>query len=244
MTFPVVFDLGFARIAAHPVFELAAYALGFQLLLLQRRKRGDVVTGGQRLRIVAAAILGAALGSKLLHHLNHPSALVARWQDPVFLLGGKTIVGGLLGGLVAVEWMKRRVGVTTRTGDMFVWPLCLGIAIGRIGCFLTGVHDDTHGSPTSLFLGMDAGDGIARHPAPLYEIGFLGALALWLKSRAQPEAPDGRLFQHFMLGYLGFRVAADFLKPGERWLALTAIQWAALGGSLYYAGLLRRTAHA
>ncbi len=225
---------------AHPVFELLAYALGFQLFLWLRRRRGDVVDAGQRLRVAAAAILGAAVGSKLLHHLSHPSLVETHWREPLYWLGGKTIVGGLLGGLLAVEWMKRVLGIRTRTGDMFVWPLCLGTMIGRIGCTLTGVHDDTHGLPTTLPWGIDAGDGIARHPAPIYEIAFLAVYALWLRRVERTGPADGRLFQHYMLGYLVFRFSGDFLKPGEAILGATMIQWAALLGAIYYARLLRR----
>ena len=36
------------------------------------------------------------------------------------------------------------------TGDLFVVPLCVGTAIGRIGCFLSGLEDRTYGTPTSL----------------------------------------------------------------------------------------------
>ncbi len=46
--------------------------------------------------------------------------------------------------------MKRIAGIRSRTGDLFAVPLCVGIAIGRIGCFLAGLADDTYGKPTSL----------------------------------------------------------------------------------------------
>ncbi len=50
-------------------------------------------------------------------------------------------MGGLAGGLIAVELVKKRFGVTAGTGDLFAIPLAVGIAIGRIGCFLTGLPD-------------------------------------------------------------------------------------------------------
>jgi phosphatidylglycerol:prolipoprotein diacylglycerol transferase len=76
-------------------------------------------------------------------------------------MGGKMIVGALMGGLLAVEWAKRRLGVTVRTGDLFALPLCAGIAIGRVGCFLTGLEDHTVGAHTTLPWGVDVGDGWA-----------------------------------------------------------------------------------
>ncbi len=91
-------------------------------------------------------------------------------------MGGKTIVGGLVFGLISVELFKRYIGVRQSTGDLYAIPLALGIAIGRIGCFLTGLSDNTYGTPTNLPWAIDFGDGIPRHPTQLYEIVFLLAL--------------------------------------------------------------------
>jgi prolipoprotein diacylglyceryltransferase len=53
--------------------------------------------------------------------------------------------------------------------------------VGRIGCFLTGLADNTYGTPTGLPWGVDFGDRIHRHPTQLYEIAFLMILIplLW-----------------------------------------------------------------
>jgi prolipoprotein diacylglyceryltransferase len=91
-------------------------------------------------------------------------------------MGGKTIVGALVFGLVSVELMKRYIGVHQSTGDLYAIPLALGIAIGRIGCFLTGLSDNTYGTPTTLPWAINFGDGVPRHPTQLYEIAFLIAL--------------------------------------------------------------------
>lgn len=48
--------------------------------------------------------------------------------------------------------------------------------IGRIGCFLTGIYEETYGIPTDSVFGMHLGDQYLRHPVALYEIGFLIAL--------------------------------------------------------------------
>jgi len=91
-------------------------------------------------------------------------------------MGGKTIVGALIFGLISVELFKRYIGVHQSTGDLYAIPLALGIAVGRIGCFLTGLSDNTYGTPTNLPWAIDFGDGIPRHPTQLYEIVFLLAL--------------------------------------------------------------------
>lgn len=46
--------------------------------------------------------------------------------------------GGILGRLLAVEGTKRALGVRRRTGGVYVFPLVAGMAIGRVGCFLSG----------------------------------------------------------------------------------------------------------
>ena len=156
-------------------------------------------------------------------------------------LGGKTIVGGLVGGLIAVEWTKRRIGVTARTGDLFALPLAIGLAVGRVGCFLTGLDDGTFGTATTTWMGIDFGDGIARHPTQLYEIAFLAMLGLVLAASPRAFARSGDRFRLFMIAYLAFRLVIDALKPEPRLaLGLSSIQWACAGMLLYYLPDIRR----
>ncbi len=67
---------------------------------------------------------------------------VHHWREVPYLLSGKTIIGALLGGTLAVELARRHLGIRRRTGDLFALPITIGIAIGRIGCFLAGKQDD------------------------------------------------------------------------------------------------------
>lgn len=147
----------------------------------------------------------------------------------MLLLGGKTIVGGLLGGWIVVEVLKRRLGVTARTGDVYVGPLILGMVIGRIGCFLAGLSDGTYGVATSLPWGVDFGDGISRHPTQLYEIVFLILIAWILFRPSLPSTPpNGLRFRALILSYAIFRLLVDFLKPYDRVWGMNPIQWACL----------------
>ncbi|HXE89446.1 MAG TPA: prolipoprotein diacylglyceryl transferase family protein [Terriglobales bacterium] len=240
MDFPFYLHLGPWKLHPHWVFEGLGYALGFRLYLLLRGRWGDPIAAPLRWSIVAAAAAGAALGSKILYWFEDPWQTLQRWPDPAYLMAGKTIVGALIGGLVAVEWAKRHLGIRARTGDLFAIPLAIGTAAGRFGCFLTGLEDHTFGTPTTLPWGVDFGDGIARHPTQLYELIFLLLLAqfLWRRSRAQYESGD--LFKMFMVGYLGFRLLVDFIKPGVTVAGLSLLQWACVGVLLYYARDLKR----
>ena len=235
MTFPVYLRLGPLACHPHPVFELLAYFVGFRLYLWQRRRSGDVIGGHERWWMVAAAVLGAAAGSRILFWMEDPATTIARLGDPAYLLGGKTVVGGLLGGWIAVELAKRALGIMSRTGDLFALPLAVGIAIGRIGCFLTGPSDLTWGIETTLPWGIDAGDGIRRHPAPIYEALFLSFLAVAIARWARRPHRGGWLFRTFMIAYLGLRLVLDAFKPDVRVaLGLGAIQWACLAALVYY----------
>jgi prolipoprotein diacylglyceryltransferase len=147
---------------------------------------------------------------------------------------GKTIVGGLAGGLIAVELVKKRFGVTSPTGDLFAIPLASGIAIGRVGCFLTGLPDRTCGNPTNLPWGVDFGDGIPRHPTQLYEIAFLGALVLCLFAFSRRTHAQGDVFKVFMISYMAWRLLIDFAKPANRMFGFSAIQMVCMLILIYY----------
>lgn len=222
----------------HLLFEALAYTLGFATYRLARR-RGDALSTPTRWSLIVAAAVGAALGSKLLALVNTPSELTANLSHPVaFMASGKTMVGGLLGGWIAVELTKRAAGIRERTGDLFAVPICVGVAIGRVGCFLTGLPDHTYGVSTTLPWGVDFGDGVRRHPTQLYEIGFLVLVALYLALR--PPRAQGMAFRVLLLAYLAFRLAVDFIKPGEALAGLTAIQWACVLGLAYHLRYLAR----
>jgi phosphatidylglycerol:prolipoprotein diacylglycerol transferase len=236
MTFPVYLHLGPLRIHPHWFFETLAYAVAFRVYLQLRRSNGDAIPDAERWWVIAAAAMGAAVGSKVLYWFEDPLATLSHLGDPAFLLGGKTIVGALIGALFAVEAAKKYMGISRRTGDLFVVPLCVGIALGRVGCFLTGTDDHTAGRATSLPWGVNFGDGVARHPTQLYEILFAVLLAAVILAFSRRAHREGDLFKLFMVGYFAFRLCVDFLKPDIRVLTgLSSIQWACVLMLLYYA---------
>src|SRR5947209_5774632 len=184
MTFPHYFHLFGRAIHPHPVMEIVAYSGGFQLYLAIRRRwrRSAVVPFEQNMWVLVGAVFGALFGSKLLAWLESPGLYFTHLRDPGVWLGGKTIVGGLLGGWAGVEIAKKALHVTRSTGDLFVFPLIVGTCLGRVGCFLTGLPDHTYGTFTTLPWAVNFGDG-PRHPTQLYEIAFLLLLGAALLAR-------------------------------------------------------------
>jgi prolipoprotein diacylglyceryltransferase len=235
MHFPVYIHVFGVNLHPHAVFETLAYFIGFRVFLRLRRSYGDPVPNNNRWWALAATAVGAASGSRMLYWLENPALSWQHRLDPAFLLGGKSIVGALAGGLVAVEATKLLLGEKRSTGDLLAVPIAIGAAIGRIGCFLTGLSDDTYGTPTSLPWGVNFGDGIARHPTEVYEIVFLVALAALLWRMMQRPHVNGDVFKAFMVSYAVWRLMVDFIKPGERFAGLSFIQWTCVVLLTYYA---------
>jgi phosphatidylglycerol---prolipoprotein diacylglyceryl transferase len=200
--------------ALHSVFEWLGIALGFRLYM---RSGGTTLRslGGSRDYVLAmGCILGAALGNKLVHWIQRADQWALLGDAPWLIFQGQSIVGGLLGGLLGVELAKYRVGQTSSTGDRFVTPILLGLVVGRIGCFIAGLSDDTYGIETRLAWGVDFGDGLKRHPTQLYDIAYATLFWLfWRHYRAGLAAESGLGFKLLLSSYLLFRLLVDALKP-------------------------------
>ena len=153
-----------------------------------------------------------------------------------YFYSNKTIVGGLLGGLIGVELIKKMIKEKTASGDLFTYPIILALIIGRIGCFSMGIYEETYGLPTTLPWAMYLGDDKLRHPVCLYEILFL--LLLWItlvRIEKKYTLKNGALFKIFMIAYCFFRFMLDFIKPHYTFsIGLSTIQIVTLLGLLYY----------
>lgn len=237
MVFPLTVAIGQTQLPVHLIFEILAYTSGFALYRFLRKRNPDQLNNNTRTLILLGALGGAVIGSKLLSFLEYPEYINQQHAFLLYLLYSKSIVGGLLGGLIGVELLKKINHITISTGDSFTYPLILGMIVGRIGCFLSGVHDGTHGIETTFFLGMDLGDGLIRHPTSLYEIFILILIALCIFTMSHIYTlPRGATFKIFMVLYLLWRLWIENYKPTPMtsYLHLSAIQLACCLGLFYY----------
>lgn len=237
--------IGDAHAAAlvHTAFEYGAIGLGVALYRRARLGAGlPALTAPGSFAIMAGLLLGAAIGNKAVFLVERPDvwhALLA--GTPAW--PGQSLVGGLLGGLLGVEAAKAATGQTASTGDAMVLPIAAGIVLGRVGCLLAGLHDDTFGTPTALPWGLDLGDGVRRHPTQVYEMLFVAALAALLhRHRDALARASGLRFKLFLAGYLAWRLAVDGLKPVPAAYAggLSGIQWVCIAGLAAYAPFVAR----
>jgi prolipoprotein diacylglyceryltransferase len=230
----------------HVVLEALAYGVGARVYWWCAKAQPQP-TSVDRWLLLGCALFGAAVGSKGLHALEHLPALLEHGELALWL-GGKSVLGGFLGGTLGVELGKKLIGWHGSTGDAWVPALTIGLVLGRLGCQFSGTWDQTYGNATSLPWAWDYGDGLGRHPVALYEL--LLVVVLWAATRRRWPAAPGATFAAFMGGYCALRFGLEFFKPPfglaapttlavARFAGLTAIQWAALLGVLGYSRLWR-----
>ena len=235
---PTVFGI---KVNIHLVFEYLAFFLAFRYYVRLRKHTIDHISNRNRLSIILGATIGAFVGSRLMGLLENPMATI-NINNVVQLLNTKSIMGGLFGGLIGVETAKKIINEPYSSGDLFTFPIIVGIFIGRIGCFLSGTNEFTYGKETNFIIGMDLGDGLLRHPTSLYEIVYLLILFSFLKSISiYTKGEAGLLFKVFMILYFGFRFFIEFIKPNVfHVLGLSSIQWLCITCWIYYLPTLKK----
>ncbi len=245
MDIPFEPDIFGSKVNIHLILEYAAFFVGFRYYLYLRKHSTDPISSNNRLSIIIGAVFGAFLGSRIFGFLENPIFSTGA-EYLLSILSAKTIMGGLFGGLLGVEIAKKIIGEKASSGDLFTFPIILGIIMGRIGCFLAGVNEFTYGKETSTILGMDLGDGIMRHPVALYEVFFLVLLWVFLKRfHKGNQAEPGQLFKYFMIAYFLFRFFIEFLKPNIFFIiGLSSIQYLCILCMIYYLKTILKLFHA
>lgn len=241
MTFPVQFKWHGELYHLHYIFEVLAFFIGIRLYYYLKRQIADPISDENRLWILLGAMLGALMGSRLIAVLEDPENL--HHLSFSLIYQSKTIVGGLLGGLLGVELIKKMIGVHIATGDIYVIPIIVALFIGRIGCFSMGMDEPVYGVVTKFWMGMNLGDGMKRHPVIGYEMLFLMLLLFLFWQIRNKGMANGERFKLFMVLYFLFRFMVEFLKPYHAiFLNLNSIHWSALFIFFYYYKFIIRTA--
>jgi phosphatidylglycerol:prolipoprotein diacylglycerol transferase len=191
---------------------LVGLGLGVGLIVASMASRRRGLSTEKLYALAAIGIIAGLFGSKLLWALQ-PAEMAATlsrpWRAFAVWQGGLTLVGGLIFGFGAALIYAWRARVPVRrTFDAIALAVGPAIAVGRIGCYLTGLHP---GKPTSLPWGIYY-LGAVRHPIPSYE-SLLGVglfvLALVLYRR---RLPAGVVGLSVGLTYLVGRSLLDLLR--------------------------------
>lgn len=153
---------------------------------------------------------------------------------------GRSILGALAGAIAGVELFKAWRNLEGSTGLIFVGAFCTSVAVGRIGCLLSGLDDQTYGIPTSLPWAVDQGDGIGRHPVQAYEaLAMLAFLAFFVEAlRRRAPLVMARGFYLLVGYYAAQRFLWEFLKPYAKIIGSLNVFHLACLALLTYAGVM------
>jgi len=227
---PVLFKIGNFPVDSYSFFVLLAIVIGILVFYLEAKKYKSA--NERTFYIVIAALVGGTLGAKLPIWIFHFQEIISAFPDITPLLSGRTIVGGLIGGTLGVIILKKYLKINEKKGNLFAPAIAIGIAIGRIGCFLRGC---CYGIPTSLPWGVNFGDGIPRHPTQIYESILMIFLFIYLQKAKKKNPAPGSLFKVLMVSYFIFRFLIEFIRVEAKvFLGLSGYQWASLLVIFYY----------
>ncbi len=194
----------------YPLFMMSALLTG--MWLKDRQPVDPRLSPLHRLWIGLGAFIGAMVTAKLPFLLFDPNGV----QDgSAFLISGKTILFGLVGGYFGVELVKWCFGLKVKTGDSFAVPVAGSIAVGRLSCFVGGC---CYGQPTTMPWGVifAAVDQQRRHPTQLYEAMFHLTAAIVLAQLQSRGLFRFQLIKLYFISYGVYRFFSEFLRPEER----------------------------
>lgn len=236
MNFPVMLSFGDTKFPLHGVLEFAAYFIGFHYFLYLRKNQQDSINTSNRIWILIGAIFGSIVSSRIVGGLEDPTQIKIANNVLLYFYQNKTVLGGFLGGLWGVEIIKKIIQEKHSSGNLFTYPMILALILGRVGCFSMGIYEETYGTVTNFFTGINLGDKQLRHPVTLYEIVFLLLLWIWLvQVEKKCKLAEGLRFKFFMIAYIVFRFLLDFIKPHYTFsFGLSTIQITCMVGLLYY----------
>lgn len=245
---PIAIKLGPIAIHWYGLMYLTAFGLAWllgrwrinhQKTILTMRDLEDIIFYGV-LAVVAGGRLGYVLFYKPAYYLAHPLEIFYLWE------GGMSFHGGLIGVTLMMLWLARRRKYPLLMVSDFVSPLIpLGLAAGRLGNFING---ELWGRASTMPWAMvfpQSGDGVARHPSQLYQLGLEGlalfVLVWWFANKPRPL---GQVSAVFLMGYGFFRFMAEFAREPDNFLGLLAAgltmgQWLSLPMIIFGAALYR-----
>lgn len=231
---PVLFRLGRLDVPSYGMFMAAALIVGLLLYAVEARRNRAI--SGNTFYILLAAVFGGALGAKIPIAVVYWREIFLQPRGWEIILTGRSIMGGLVGGALAIFVVKRMLGMKERRGNLFAPGIAAGMAIGRAGCFLRGC---CYGTATALPWGVDLGDGVLRHPTQLYESVFMLSMYAVISALRNRAKHPAALFWMLMISYSAFRFAVEFIRVEETWfLGLSLFQWICLALMVVYGRLL------
>ena len=130
----------FGPVTLYSYGAMLALAFFLATLLAAKRAGGRKINKSLIYDLVAYILVSSLAGARLFfvavnfeYYSGHPADIFKIWQ------GGLVLYGGIFFAFCAAVWfMKKHSLPVWKLVDVLAPPLALGVAIGRIGCFLNG----------------------------------------------------------------------------------------------------------
>ncbi|HEV2073130.1 MAG TPA: prolipoprotein diacylglyceryl transferase family protein [Thermomicrobiales bacterium] len=220
--YPVLYRDGAMVLYTHDVFTALGLLVGLLLYYGELRWRGMLEF---RIFVISVmAIFGGGIGARIITAWEHLPYYSNQAGAPLTYLishSGKSIIGGIVGGYIAIVLAKRSLGYTHSTGDCYAAAIPLALVIGRVGCLLSELP---LGTPTSLPWGVSVPESATRqfadcpgcqgtmHPSMVYEIIFhLSAFLLILRYRHLIPVRGDTLKLYLLIAAV-FRFLVEFVR--------------------------------
>lgn len=203
------------------IFSAICYALGYLAGLAafgyMARRRGIATAGVWML--MSAGLVGGLAGANLTQLIVTGSP-------------GKTLLGGIVCGYIAVVLTKRYLGIVRPTGDLFAMGLAAGEAIGRWGCFF---GQCCYGKVAENLPWAVYEHGAYRHPTQAYLALAATAIFIVLWQLHKKPLLENALFYVQGLLLCASRFGIEFFREGPAVFAgFTLAQYACLAGLAFF----------
>ncbi|MDQ7821789.1 MAG: prolipoprotein diacylglyceryl transferase [Candidatus Eremiobacteraeota bacterium] len=217
------------EIYSYGVFLVLGFLAGIGFAIWRNRNR--VVKNDDILDIGFYLIIGGVVGARFVYVLLHLSEYL---KHPISMFnvreGGLAWHGGFLGGLVAfIIYSKVKKINLYEFLDLCAAPVILGLAIGRIGCFLNGC---CLGMETTSHWGMvfrDAGYVTPRYPTQLYELVLDLAVVVFLLWWEKRKKFTGEIILMMFCSYSVVRFIVEiFRESPPRIAGLSLAQYSSI----------------
>ncbi len=215
---------------------IVGYAAAAALFVVLRQRRfkmaGTKLTLHQITAMAIGTLIGSLAGAAVVGWMESVKSLWQLVTDGPLPPASQIGLGALLGGWFGLEIAKRIQQTTQPSGDVFVFPMLLGMAAGRLGSMFSPARGLRAGLPTALPWGVDFGDAVTRHPTQIYEIAFVALLAIVFLWRLRSHRQRGCMFSQFAFAYLAFAFLIEFVRPRYvlGGVPLSLLQFAAIAG--------------
>ena len=139
-------------------FNIIGLIAGISVYLFESRRRN--VQSGFMTEVMLVGIASGAVFATLTERLVERTELAQFFS---YTAGGRTVIGGVIGGWAMVELYKWRFHVGQSSGPMWALAMPAGEFLGRIGCWFNGC---CYGRKTDMPWGM-LQHGAFRHPTQI-----------------------------------------------------------------------------